>query len=286
MSWTRTGFTRRKADLRAGHPKAEKKPQSLLQSWQNLRPLCRKEKWKKSPTEFFSGTVLPENGVLRSVKDQTTEHSSHRGQDVCLHKIGHWPSESVLAPPRGPFSQHKPCSSYDPGRKQQVCTNRSDQKGVNEDGRLKPKFIRKAETNRELWGGIKVAEVHERKLQTVRMCANGLCSSFQFEWGGSFKLQKVHGQEKTCHRPTFESQLADFVRVCVCVSVCVLVILRSLRSCQPKAVPAETALWCSVTSLMMYVKAHQYLDASWGKLRFFHFLCTHLHIFSMRCQTY
>lgn len=140
-----------------------------------------KREIKKSPSEFFSGTVLPENGVLRSVKDQTAEHSSHRGQDVCLHKMGHWPSKSLLAPPRGPFSQHKPCSSSDPGRKRQVCTNRPDQKDVNEDGRLKPKFIRKAETNRELWGGINVAEVHERKLQTVGMCAKGLCSSFHFE---------------------------------------------------------------------------------------------------------
>lgn len=138
----------------------------------------QKREIKKSPSEFSSGTVLPENGVLRSVKDQTTEHSSHRGQDVCL---GHRPSKSARAPPRGPFSQHKPCSSSDPGRKQQVCTNRSDQKDVNEDGRLKPKFIRKAETNRRLRGGIQVAEVHERKLQTVRMRAKGLCSSFHFE---------------------------------------------------------------------------------------------------------
>lgn len=218
MSWTRTGFTGRKADLCAGHPKAEKKPRSLLQSWQNLQPLCRKEKLKSPPlssplAQFYQRMEFWGQWKIRPLN---THHTEDR---MCVHKIGHWPSKSVLAPPRGPFSQHKPCSSSDPGRKQQVCTNRSDQKYMNEDGWLKLKFIRKAETNRKLWGGIKVAEV-QRKLQMVRMCAKGLCSSFHFEWGGSFKLQKVHGQKKHATDPHLNLNLLTWC-VCACVSPCV-----------------------------------------------------------------
>lgn len=241
---------------------------------QNLWPLggeadCKVLLWHS----FTRGESL----FSRSMKDQTSERSLRGGQEVRWRKRGHGPSKPTPVPrPRGSLSlKTKPA----PPHLILGESSRSAQTGLSQ----------------EMWTVMEKLKASVKEMShrcTIRNCKRSLekvrrsYSSLHLEWGGSFKKQTVPGW-KTRHRPTSESQLAD----CVCVSVCVrvrapVVTLGGLRSCRAGVVPAETALWCSVTSLMMYVKAHQYLDASWGKLRFFHFLCTHLHIFSMCRQTY
>ncbi|XP_044071424.1 uncharacterized protein C6orf118-like isoform X5 [Siniperca chuatsi] len=65
------------------------------------------------------------------------------------------------------FSQKKSNSSSDPEGKQQVCSTHSDQEGPNNEGQLKTKqrFGRQVIAKQDLWAGINVAEMHERKLQ-------------------------------------------------------------------------------------------------------------------------
>lgn len=220
------------------------------------KPLC----------EFSTRTDLLEPEVSRPRQDQATDRSSH-GRDTGLPKTVYSSSKSLLVQPRGAFPQQESNSLSDPERKRQFNTNRSDQEDLREDWQLKR--TQKFGLSCGLRGGINVAEMYKRKLKKVRMMAKNDITQFLncTFWHAEGAWMKTH----THRLSSVYSALADFVCVCVCVPF----IFRSWRSCQRNTGPAETDLRCSVTSLMMYVKAHQYLDASWGKLRFFHFLCAH-----------
>ncbi|XP_035848583.1 uncharacterized protein C6orf118-like isoform X2 [Sander lucioperca] len=90
----------------------------------------KKKEMKECPPEFSTGTALVESEVLRSRQDQATHCSSH-------------------ADKREDGKQH------------------FDQEGLNNDSQLKTKqrFGRKVIAKQDLWAGIHVAEIHERKLQ-------------------------------------------------------------------------------------------------------------------------
>lgn len=120
---------------------------------------AQKKDMTKSPSEFTTGRVLRAPKVQRSRQDQVTEHTSCRRKDVSVHKMVNCPTKS--------HKKH-PC---DPEGKQQLCTNQSDQADLKKDGRLKMRQPRgrKVKAHHDLWGGMNVAEMHERKLQKVRV---------------------------------------------------------------------------------------------------------------------
>ncbi|XP_035848582.1 uncharacterized protein C6orf118-like isoform X1 [Sander lucioperca] len=123
----------------------------------------KKKEMKECPPEFSTGTALVESEVLRSRQDQATHCSSHadKREDVSLPKIVYCSSNSLPVQPRA-FSQKKSNFLSDPEGKQHF-----DQEGLNNDSQLKTKqrFGRKVIAKQDLWAGIHVAEIHERKLQ-------------------------------------------------------------------------------------------------------------------------
>lgn len=129
----------------------------------------KKKKLKESPSEFTVGPALVEAGSRQA---QATHHSSraNRREDVSLPKIVRSSSNSLLVHPRV-LSHKKSNFSSSPKQKKQLCSSHSDQEGLNNEDQLKTKqqcgrqFIAK----QDLWAGINVAEVHERKLQKVRI---------------------------------------------------------------------------------------------------------------------
>ncbi|XP_034753407.1 uncharacterized protein C6orf118-like isoform X2 [Etheostoma cragini] len=90
----------------------------------------KKKEMKECPPKFSTGTALVESEVLKSRQDKASHCSSHADR-------------------REDGKQH------------------FDQEGLNNDGQLKKKkqFGRKVITKQDLWAGIHVAEMHERKLQ-------------------------------------------------------------------------------------------------------------------------
>lgn len=143
---------------RLSHSQKETPIPLTLQQTMTLASAGKKD-MKKSLSEFTTGKVLLVPIVPRSRQDQVTEHSSRRRKDVNVHKMVNCSTKS-----------HKKPSS-DPEEKQQLCTNQSDQADLKKDGRLKMRQPcgRKVKAHHDLWGRMNVAEMHERKLQKVRM---------------------------------------------------------------------------------------------------------------------
>ncbi|XP_034753405.1 uncharacterized protein C6orf118-like isoform X1 [Etheostoma cragini] len=123
----------------------------------------KKKEMKECPPKFSTGTALVESEVLKSRQDKASHCSSHadRREDVSLPKIVYSSSNSLPVQPRA-FPQKKSKYLSDLEGKQHF-----DQEGLNNDGQLKKKkqFGRKVITKQDLWAGIHVAEMHERKLQ-------------------------------------------------------------------------------------------------------------------------
>ncbi|XP_059215655.1 uncharacterized protein C6orf118-like [Centropristis striata] len=138
----------------------------------------KKKLMKECPPEFSTGTALVEsevtlystkavsadfNELLRPRQDQVSDCSSHedKREDMSRPKIVNCSSKS-LAVKLKTFSQKSSKSSCDQEGKQQ-----SDQEDLNNEGQLKTKqqFGRQVIAKQDLWAGINVAEMHERKLQ-------------------------------------------------------------------------------------------------------------------------
>uniref|UniRef100_A0A8C4E322 Translin-associated factor X-interacting protein 1 N-terminal domain-containing protein n=1 Tax=Dicentrarchus labrax TaxID=13489 RepID=A0A8C4E322_DICLA len=154
---------------RASHSQEETpKPLTLQQTQTKALTYVKRKEMKESPSEFSTGTALLESEGLRSRQDQATDCSSHadRREDICLPKIINCSSNSLPVQAKA-FSQKKSSSPSDPKGKQQFSSSCSDQEGLNNEGQIKTKqrFGRQVVAQQDLWGGINVAEMHERKLQ-------------------------------------------------------------------------------------------------------------------------
>ena len=118
-----------------------------------------------------------EPDVSGSSQDQAADHSPHtdRREELSLPKMVDCSSNSLPVELLD-ISQKK--SSSDPKGKQTFCSSSSDLEGLNSKGQLQTKqhFGRQVIANRDLWAGINVAEMHERKLQKVRMVAQTMKS--------------------------------------------------------------------------------------------------------------
>lgn len=146
-------------------------------------PLTHQQTQQTKALTHVKKTPLVDCEVLRSRQGQATDRSSHadRREGISLPKIGHCSSNSLPVQPRA-FSQKKSNSSSDPEGKQQFCSSHSDQEGLNNEGQLKTKqrFGRQVKVKQDLWAGINVAEMHERKLQKVRMVTQTMASRNSF----------------------------------------------------------------------------------------------------------
>ncbi|XP_029306230.1 uncharacterized protein C6orf118-like isoform X2 [Cottoperca gobio] len=120
----------------------------------------KKKEMKACLSEFSTGTALVESEVSRSRQDEANYFLSHadKKEDLILPKIVYCSSNSQ----QKAFTQKKSNSSTDPEEKQHP-----DQKGLNKEGRLKTKqrFGRQVIAKQNLWAGINIAEMHDRKLQ-------------------------------------------------------------------------------------------------------------------------
>lgn len=130
-------------------------------------------KKKACPFEFSTDTA--ESDVSRSRRGQATDRSSHadKTEDICLPKIANCSLNSLPLQPRA-FSQKEANSSSDPVGKQP-----SDQKGLSNEGQSKStqQFGRQVRAKQGLWAGTHVAEMHERKLQKVRLVTHTMTSN-------------------------------------------------------------------------------------------------------------
>lgn len=155
----------------------EETPNPLQARTKALVRVKKKEK-KECPSEFSTGTALVECEVSRSRQDLRSSHTDRR-EDRSLPKIVHCASDSLPVQPRA-FSQKK--SNSGPEGKQQFCSSHSDQEGLNNEGQLKTKqrFGRRVKAKQNLWAGINVAEVHEKKLQKVRIVTQTMASRNSF----------------------------------------------------------------------------------------------------------
>ncbi|XP_075933424.1 uncharacterized protein LOC142933176 [Anarhichas minor] len=123
----------------------------------------KKKEMKKFPFEFSTDTALVESDVSGSRQGQASDCSSHadKTEDTCLPKMASCSSNSLPLQPRA-LSRKKSNSSSDLVGKQ-----RSDLTGPSNKGQLKTKQLvgRQVIAKQDLWAGINVAEMHERKLQ-------------------------------------------------------------------------------------------------------------------------
>ncbi|XP_047459493.1 uncharacterized protein LOC125019036 [Mugil cephalus] len=137
---------------------------TLLKRLPKAKIPAKKEEIKESA----SGATSVEPGVLGSKQDQTTDHSSHaeRREDK-LPEIVHCSSDSLPILNLKPSSQTEFNSSSDLEGKLKVCSSHSDQEGLSNGVQLEVKkwLGREVIAKSDLWAGINVAEVHERKLQ-------------------------------------------------------------------------------------------------------------------------
>lgn len=149
---------------------------TLLQRQTKAPTYVKKKKLKESPSEFTAGTALVES---ESRQAQATDHSSHanRREELSLPKIVHSSSNSLQVHPRA-LSYKTSNFPPSPKQKKQLYSSHSDQEGLNNEDQLKTKqrcgrqFIAK----QDLCAGINVAEVHERKLQKVRIVTQISCN--------------------------------------------------------------------------------------------------------------
>lgn len=127
----------------------------------------KKKEMKKFPFEFSTDTALVESDVSGSRQGQASDCSSHadKTEDACLPKMASCSSNSLPLQPRA-LSRKKSNSSSDLVGKQ-----RSDHTGPSNKGQLKINQLvgRQVIAKQDLWAGINVAEMHERKLQKVRL---------------------------------------------------------------------------------------------------------------------
>lgn len=145
------------------------KPQNPLTPQQTqtktLTYVKKKEK-KERLSQFSTVASSVESEASRSTQDQATNVSPHtdKREDTILPTVVNC-SLNVLPVQQKAFSPKMSSSSTDSEEKQQ-----SDEKGLNKNGQLKTKqlFRRQDIAMQDLWGGINVAEIHERKLQKVR----------------------------------------------------------------------------------------------------------------------
>ncbi|KAF3842240.1 hypothetical protein F7725_024191, partial [Dissostichus mawsoni] len=114
---------------------------------------------------YSSGHLGPriESEASRSTQDQANNVSPHtfKREDTSLPTVVNC-SSNVLPVQQKAFTPKMSSSSTDSEEKQH-----SDEKGLNTNGQLKTKqlFRRQDIAMQDLWGGINVAEIHERKLQ-------------------------------------------------------------------------------------------------------------------------
>ncbi|XP_070772764.1 uncharacterized protein C6orf118-like [Enoplosus armatus] len=150
-------------------------PRSLNQS--QPRRETKQSFWRMSQTReetprtlqlTQTNVALVESEVLRSRQDQVTDHSSHADsrEDISLPKIVCCSSNSLQVQPRA-FSQKKSKFSSDLEGRQEFSSSHSDQEGLNNEGQLRTKHQvgRQVTAKQDLWAGINVAEMHERKLR-------------------------------------------------------------------------------------------------------------------------
>ncbi|KAI4812867.1 hypothetical protein KUCAC02_024230 [Chaenocephalus aceratus] len=145
------------------------KPQNPLTPQQTqtktLTYVKKKEKKEKKErlSQFSTVASSVESEASRSTQDQATNVSPHtqKREDTILPTVVNC-SLNVLPVQQKAFSPKMSSSSTDSEEKQQ-----SDEKGLNKNGQLKTKqlFRRQDIAMQDLWGGINVAEIHERKLQ-------------------------------------------------------------------------------------------------------------------------
>lgn len=166
-----------------------------IQQTQRTKALTyvKKKEIKASPSEFSTGTAFVASEVSRSRQDHATNCSSHvnRREDVSLSEIVYCSSNSLPVQLRA-FSQKKSGSSSHPQGKQQFCSSHSDQDCLNNEGQQKTtkRFGSQVIAKQDLWAGINVAEMHERKLQKVRMVTqtrtscNKFCNYTLLEFSG------------------------------------------------------------------------------------------------------
>ncbi|XP_033957105.1 uncharacterized protein C6orf118-like [Pseudochaenichthys georgianus] len=142
------------------------KPQNPLTPQQTqtktLTYVKKKEK-KERLSQFSTVASSVESEASRSTQDQATNVSPHtdKREDTSLPTVVNC-SSNVLPVQQKAFSPKMSSSSTDSEEKQH-----SDEKGLNKNGQLKTKqlFRRQDIAMQDLWGGINVAEIHERKLQ-------------------------------------------------------------------------------------------------------------------------
>lgn len=135
----------------------------------------KKKEIKESLSELCSGPVSQENESLRSRKGQASDYSSHKSKDRTVPNIVYCSFKSLLVQPKGAFTKKVSYTSSDPEGK--FCVNQSNQEDMNKGGQLMmTKCGRKVIANHDHWGGVNVTEMHERKLQKVRMVTQTLTS--------------------------------------------------------------------------------------------------------------
>ncbi|XP_028279847.1 uncharacterized protein C6orf118-like [Parambassis ranga] len=124
-------------------------------------PCIKRKELKESPSEFMSRAAFKDSGVSGSRVDPGADHSSHAdsGKDNPLKKVN---CSSLKAGSKKHFK-----SSSDPEGNQPCCSGQSDLGGLNNEAQpeMRQQFGQKAVTKQNLWAGINVAEMHERKLQ-------------------------------------------------------------------------------------------------------------------------
>lgn len=135
---------------------------------------------KEFTFEVFIGTTSLQPEISRLQEDRGT---NPRKTVTCLPETVCCSSGSLMVKPRGAFSlQISNCSS-DGGKKQQFCTDQSDQEYLNKDKRIQMSFGMKSKANHDLWGVVNVAEMHERKLQKVRTVTQAITQTYLKEIG-------------------------------------------------------------------------------------------------------
>lgn len=124
---------------------------------------------KEEMKDSASGAASVEPGVPGLRQDQATDHAERREDK--LPKIVHCSSDSLPILKLRPCPQTKFNSSSDSEGNHKFCSSLSDQEGLSNGAQLevKKRFGRQVIAKPDLWAGINVAEVHERKLQKVRM---------------------------------------------------------------------------------------------------------------------
>lgn len=154
-------------------------PLTLPQRQTKASTYVWKKELKETPSEFTAGTASLESEVSGSRQDQATNHSSLsiRREDLSLPKIVHSSSNSLLVHPQA-FSYKKSKLPSIPQQKKQLYSDHSHHEGLNNEDQLKTKqgcgrqFIAKQDP----LARINVAEIHERKLQKVRIVTQTSCS--------------------------------------------------------------------------------------------------------------